>query len=447
MRLLTFLLSLGVFASFGAGQAAAQNAVHHTAAERIAQLEHRHHAMASREAHAAAMRMQSMDQISLRMSRHVERLGSLRRPYYARRGEVLAIGLDDDALQELENSGWTRKGQRELTALAMTIDTLRVPRRMSLRRGLKKLSASYAHAVIAPNALFHRRGSAPQKPAEILRSRSGASSATLGLIDTAADRAALGPLAPMIIAKSFASDGDEAKDQGNGTAVRGDDQRAEPGRFSHGTMVAGIAAEAGADQLYIADVFGGERRRADAADLAQAVDWMVSEGVRVVNISLAGPKNAVVEAALKRAAQQNTLFVASVGNDGPHRRPRYPAAYDEVIAVTAVDEQLELYRRANTGPAVDVAAFGVGLDHGDERQPVSGTSFAAPVVSAFLAAAAGTSGLDAASARALLAQSVLDRGAPGRDPLYGEGVLIRTPEPTSLAALEDGRQEKERSAE
>ena len=53
------------------------------------------------------------------------------------------------------------------------------------------------------------------------------------------------------------------------------------------------------------------------------------------------------------------LLVAAVGNDGPAARPLYPAAFEPVVAVTAVDKQKKIYRWANQGPQVDFAAWGV----------------------------------------------------------------------------------------
>ncbi len=88
---------------------------------------------------------------------------------------------------------------------------------------------------------------------------------------------------------------------------------------------------------------------ASTVSLLRALDWLISTEVDVVNISLAGPPNRLLEAALQRAAQQNVLVMAAAGNGGPVARPMYPAAYDTVVAVTAVDTGNKVFRLANRG--------------------------------------------------------------------------------------------------
>jgi subtilisin family serine protease len=80
--------------------------------------------------------------------------------------------------------------------------------------------------------------------------------------------------------------------------------------------------------------------------------------------------------------------IAAAGNLGPDGPPRYPAAYAEVIAVTAVDLLGQTYEHANRGPYIDVAAPGVHIwsagasGHG---KFFDGTSFATPFVTAEVA--------------------------------------------------------------
>jgi subtilisin family serine protease len=84
------------------------------------------------------------------------------------------------------------------------------------------------------------------------------------------------------------------------------------------------------------------------------------------------------------------IFVAAAGNGGPGASAAYPAAYnDEVIAVTAVDRNQQLYDHANRGDYIDVAAPGVRIWTAlpnNKEGALSGTSFAAPFVTAIVAA-------------------------------------------------------------
>lgn len=165
---------------------------------------------------------------------------------------------------------------------------------------------------------------------------------------------------------------------------------------------------------------------ATTSALVAALDWMSAEGVQVVNMSLAGPPNQVLGAMIDALSKRGMIIVAAVGNDGPSARPLYPAAFEPVVAVTAVDKQKRIYRWANQGPQVDFAAWGVSTPvarakggYGEE----SGTSFAAPVVAAAIAAQVARSGASASAAVQALIARVEDLGGPGRDNTYGYGLL------------------------
>jgi len=71
--------------------------------------------------------------------------------------------------------------------------------------------------------------------------------------------------------------------------------------------------------------------------------------VRVVNMSLSGPPNEVLKRAIASAQAKGMVIVAAAGNNGAGAGPSYPAAYPGVIAVTAVDRNLDVYRRATQG--------------------------------------------------------------------------------------------------
>lgn len=164
---------------------------------------------------------------------------------------------------------------------------------------------------------------------------------------------------------------------------------------------------------------------ASTVAVIEALDWLVSERVAVVGLSLAGGDNAILAAAISAAQARGMLIAAAVGNSAARAEPRFPAAYPDVLGVTAVDARLRLYRDANQGSFVDIASPGVGLTAprpGGGVQRVSGTSFAVPFVVAALALELQAGASPAAAVRAMLT-SARDLGAPGRDPRFGAGLV------------------------
>jgi subtilisin family serine protease len=144
-------------------------------------------------------------------------------------------------------------------------------------------------------------------------------------------------------------------------------------------------------RLFAADVFNFSPRSGqstNAAMIAQGLDWLLAQRPEVINVSVAGPDNAVLHEAIRRVTARGVSVVAAAGNLGPDGPPQYPAAYPEAIAVTAVDHLGQVYVRANRGDYIDVAAPGVHIwsAGADGRgRFLDGTSFAAPFVSAEVA--------------------------------------------------------------
>lgn len=184
--------------------------------------------------------------------------------------------------------------------------------------------------------------------------------------------------------------------------------------------------------LFSANVIDPQLAAGDAAGVVailRGVDWLAANGVDVINISLAGPRNKLMNRALGRAAEGGIVFVAAVGNLGPRHPPQYPAAFPFTLGVTAVDRLGRGYRRAIRGPHVDIAAPGVDIlvASGGRVTLSSGTSLAAPFVTAVVASDPALSGLGVDALRAELAKRATDLGAVGRDPVFGAGLLRARP--------------------
>ena len=165
--------------------------------------------------------------------------------------------------------------------------------------------------------------------------------------------------------------------------------------------------------------------------ISQALDWLVSKDVKVINMSLAGPPDKLLERALQKAMEHNVVVVAAAGNGGPTAPPAYPAAYDNVIAVTAVDRFKRVYHKANQGFYISFAAPGVSIWTPDEKSPGkfrSGTSFASAYVTAMAAEFYDQANSKVSQDKILniLKSNVFDLGDTGKDSVFGWG-LVRYP--------------------
>lgn len=183
--------------------------------------------------------------------------------------------------------------------------------------------------------------------------------------------------------------------------------------------------------LFRANVIDPTLGAGDAAgvvSILRGMDWLAANGVDVVNISLAGPRNKLMNRAMGRAAADGMVLVAAVGNLGPKAPPQYPAAFPVALAVTAVGPEGAIYRKAVRGPHVDIAAPGVDvlLAPGGRLVVASGTSIAAPFVTGVVAADPGLARLAVDALRSELGRRAEDLGQAGRDPVFGAG-LLRAP--------------------
>ncbi|AOF87215.1 subtilase family protein [Hydrogenophaga sp. RAC07] len=164
---------------------------------------------------------------------------------------------------------------------------------------------------------------------------------------------------------------------------------------------------------------------ADALGLVKSLDWLVGNGAGVIGMSLTGPPNRVLQAAIERVQARGVLVVASVGNGGRNAAPAHPAALDGVLGATALSADLRIYWRANQGDTVDFALPGVALPAPDAEgivRPRSGTSYAVPFLVAQLSQSLHEGLLSRADWQGGRAVPVTDLGAAGRDPVFGWGL-------------------------
>lgn len=217
----------------------------------------------------------------------------------------------------------------------------------------------------------------------------------------------------------------------------------------HGTAIAGvligqnprigIAPEA---SLYAVSAFSSDPqnphdRTSTAGLVAKAIDLCIQEKVDILNLSFAGKRDPLVSKMIQKAVDNHIIVVASAGNGGPKAEPAYPAAFDNVLAVTAVDEQESIFGRANRGAYIDVAAPGVNIfttSPAGTFDLATGTSMATAHVSGLIALLLSMNKQGVTPQ--LLEQTAIDLGLQGRDNDYGYGLVSVD---RALAALRAAR--------
>ena len=193
---------------------------------------------------------------------------------------------------------------------------------------------------------------------------------------------------------------------------------------AHGRLL-GIAPEASLLSIRAFPSGAGVAVEATSDSLRRGLDWAAEQHADVINMSLAGPEDPVVDATVSAAIAEGIVVVAAAGNEGPGAPPAHPAAVRGVLAVTATDQQDGLFARANTGAYITVSAPGVDIlsaTPGGGYSLVSGTSQAAAHVSGVVALLhAIRPDLTPAGALALMEHSAKDLGPPGMDDSFGAG--------------------------
>lgn len=333
------------------------------------------------------------------------------------RGEVLAFSPKPAALDALRAAGFTLLRERRLDGLDMRVLVLQAPPGAGTAAALDRAreidppgSYELNHVYTGSGTLTPAAGASGAATASV---PAPAARERIGLIDGGVD-----DRHPVLRAAQLRSHGCNAPHpSAHGTAVAS--LMVGEGRSFHG-------AAPGAT-LYAADVFCDQPTGGAVDAVADALGWLAQERVPVINISLVGPANRLLERVIAAMQARGHVIVAAVGNDGPAAPPLYPAAYPGVVGVTAVDARRRVLPEAAQGPQVTFAAPGADMAAADGAGGFSlarGTSFAAPLVAGLLARhvgplAPGNAGL----AVEALAAIGLDLGAPGRDPVFGWGLV------------------------
>ena len=319
----------------------------------------------------------------------------------SRRGILIVMGAGEEAVLAAERAGYSVIQREQLLELELEAISLSLPRGTSLSEGEQELRALMPEAEVTPDNLYFQAGGSSSAHAAQQRSGIAAihTGIAVGIIDGAPN-----PAISVDKMQGFARGAGQASD--------------------HGSAVASLLKSGGVSRIKVADVYGSDPAGGNVMAITRALAWLVGEGVNVVTISLVGPENIVLARAVAAARQRGVVIVAAVGNDGPAAPPAYPASYDGVVAVTAVDQRERALIEAGRALHLDYAAPGadiVGMDRRGRSVRLRGTSYATPLVAARIshALARGTNW------RRTVDNEAIDLGEPGLDSTYGRGLLCR----------------------
>ena len=292
-----------------------------------------------------------------------------------RRGVLVVLDPDQDSLNMAVRSGFSIVRFDRDAELGIQSVTLAVPRNVSTREALKRL-----------------RKAAPRLQADFDHLYEPAGGELLPFAGALAPNQVLGR-GPRI---GVVDGGVASHPSMTGASIEQSGFAGNPQPTGHGTAVASLivgnqgpfrGAAQGAS-LFVADVYGGSRAAGSASSVVRALGWLASKRTQVINISLVGPQNRLVERAIQVLRARGVQIVAAVGNDGPAAPPQYPASYPGVVSVTAVDARQRALPEAGKAAHLDFAAPGADMAAalpGQGYSKVRGTSFAAPLATARLA--------------------------------------------------------------
>ncbi|WP_338751929.1 S8 family peptidase [Bacillus sp. FJAT-52991] len=225
-------------------------------------------------------------------------------------------------------------------------------------------------------------------------------------------------------------------DAGHGTHVAG-----VIGAKNNNVGVVGVAPQA---QLYSIKVLD-KNGLGTISTVMAGIEWGIKHDMDVLNISITSPDyNEALERMVKQAYDSGLIIVAAAGNEGPpwsgeQSSVQYPAKFNEVIAVSSIDEKKQYGELSSIGSEVELAAPGENIYstvpssfNASGYDVMSGTSMATPYVTGLVALYKEKyPEMTNRQIRTLLQKNAIDLGARGRDSYYGYGLAQMDKKPSS----------------
>jgi hypothetical protein len=344
-----------------------------------------------------------------------------------------------------------RLGSQNFTLIGATIGLFRITDRRTIEVVSRELAAEASVRSVQPNFRYvlqeQKAALTEGDPAQYANAKlrlpqahmlAHGANVTIAVIDSGID--VKHPELANAIADNFDALGSKEGPHVHGTGIAG-------AIVAHARLM-GSAPEA---RILAIRAFGAAPNGAESTTyvILKGLDYATAHGAQIINMSFAGPKDALIERGIAATVAKGIVMVAAAGNAGPKSPPLYPAANSNVIAVAATDAQDRLFAASNRGSHIAISAPGVDifLPAPDEKyQMTSGTSFSAAYVSGLAALMLERNPtLKPDELRAILMKTARDLGAPGRDDLFGAGEAdafaavsaVATPPVVPLATVSD----------
>jgi minor extracellular protease Epr len=224
-----------------------------------------------------------------------------------------------------------------------------------------------------------------------------------------------------LLATSYSKKWDD--DNGHGTYVAG-----IIGAGNNSIGVIGVAPNA---ELYAVKALDSNGK-GNISDIIEGIEWSVQNDMDIVSMSFGSDTySQALSDACSNAYDSGIILVAAAGNEGDGNSDTnevvYPAKYDSVIAVSAIDCYNIAPSWSADGPEVELTAPGVNVysTYLESKYTIeSGTSAATPFVSGAAALLkSGNESINSQEIRNLLVENAFDLGDEGRDRIYGYGLV------------------------
>lgn len=197
----------------------------------------------------------------------------------------------------------------------------------------------------------------------------------------------------------------------------------------HGTRIAGIIADSTLDSVYIKpykvmDKWGN----GTVITVAAGINCAIRDNVDVINVSIGFEEDSeILKSAIRSAEENDIVVVGAAGNDASDT-VYYPASYDTVLKVSAINSDNVFANFSSFGNGVDIAAPGVEIvttNIGGGFITVKGTSFSSPFVAAAAAAIISVeSRASSEDIRAIILSSAVEVNEYEADKKFGSGLLF-----------------------